>query len=141
MEEGKTGKDPFMVVLLGIIFDPQKRKIVIGKREKKDPHIKELSWLFPGGRAFNGEELEKTLKEKIKEKTGLKVENLGSIFARIPPEKKNLLLIYYLCEVIGGKEKPGRKFSELKWVKPEELEKHFTTSFHPHLKEYIMNLK
>ena len=131
MKEGKTGKDPFMVVLLGIIFDPQKRKIVIGKREKKDPHIKELTWVFPGGRAFNGEELEKTLKEKIKEKNRIKGRKSWIHF----------LLIYYLCEVIGGKEKPGRKFSELKWVKPEELEKHFTTSFHPHLKEYILSLK
>jgi hypothetical protein len=33
------------------------------------------------------------------------------------------------------------EFTELKWVFPEELEKYFTTSFDPRLKEYIMNLK
>ena len=34
-----------------------------------------------------------------------------------------------------------RDLKELKWVSPEDLEKHFTTSFSPVLKEYIMNLK
>jgi plasmid replication initiation protein len=66
---------------------------------------------------------------------------LGTIFARIPEEREELLLVYYLCEKTGGKEKPGDDFTEFKWVAPEELEKYFTTSFHPNLKEYILNLK
>lgn len=133
-------KEEFAVILLGVIFDPKKRRILIG-REENDPYVPTLTWLFPGGEASLGNDLDKTLKAKIKEKTGLKVENLGTIFARVPPEKKDLLLIYYLCEVVGGKERAGGNLLELKWVSPEELEKHFTTSFHPHLKEYILNLK
>ena len=38
-------------------------------------------------------------------------------------------------------EKEGEDFTEIKWVDPEELENYFTTSFHPSLKEYIINLK
>jgi len=85
--------------------------------------------------------LERGLKREIKKKTGLNVESLGAVFAKTYPEKREFLTIYYLCEVVGGKEKAGEKFTEIKWVKPEELKKYFTTSFHPKLKEYIMNLK
>lgn len=130
----------FKVIVLGVVFNPQTRKILIGKREN-DPYIKELTWSFPGGDINVGDEPEEALKNEIKIKTGLKVENLGAIFSKIYPEKKDFLAIYYLCEVIGGKEKAGEKFKEIKWVNPEELEKYFTTSFHPKLKEYIMNLK
>ena len=130
----------FDVVLLGIVYDPKKRMILIGRREK-DPHIKNITWCFPGGKVKTEEEMEDILNNRIKSKTGLKVANLGSVYSRIPPEKKDLLLIYFLCEVVGGKEKPLRDFVELKWVKPEEIENHFTTSFHPNLKEYILNLK
>ena len=133
-------KDKFYVNILGIVFNTKTRKILIGRREN-DPYIKELSWCFPGGILDYGKDTEKTLKEKIKEKTGLKVESLGCIFARAYPEKKDLLSVYFLCEVVGGNEKAGGKFVELKWVAPEELEKNFTTSFHPNLKEYILNLK
>ncbi|RLG11715.1 hypothetical protein DRN73_04610 [Candidatus Pacearchaeota archaeon] len=130
----------FQVILLGVVFNPKTKKILIGRREN-DPQIKELTWCFPGGKACQNKELEQCLKQKIKEKTGYQTENLGCIFSKIYPEKKDLLAIYYLCEIAEGEEKPGDDFLELKWVSPEELEKYFTTSFHSNLKEYIMNLK
>ena len=132
--------DAFKIALLGIIFDPKKKMILIGRREK-DPYIPKLTWSFPGGKMQSGEDVEETLKRKIKEKTGLNVANLGSIYSRVPEEKRDLLLTYFLCQKISGKEKPRDDLVELKWVKPEELEKYFTTSFHPHVKEYILNLK
>lgn len=140
MEEWrKEDRGLYLVNVLGIVFDPKTRKILIGKREN-DPYIKELSWSFPGGRPEYDEELEDGLKREIKKKTGLNVESLGAVFARAVPEKKEFLIIYYLCEVIDGEEKAGEKFVELKWVEPEEVEKYFTTSFHSELKEYIMNI-
>ena len=132
--------DDFKVVLLGIVFDPKRKKILIGRRDK-DPYVPNLSWGFPGGRLNNKEDVEESLKKTIKNKTNLKVENLGSVFSRVFPDKNNFFLVYFLCEAVGGKEKAGAGFKELKWVSPEELQKYFTTSFHPHLKEYIMNLK
>jgi len=133
-------ENQFEVILLGIVFDPKKKRILIGKR-KKDPYIRNLTWAFPGGRPSKEEDIEDTLKKKIKLKTGLKIENLGNVFSKKYPEDKTLIAMYYLCEATGGKEKAGDDITELKWVKPEELEKHFTTSFHPNLKEYILNLK
>lgn len=129
----------FLVNVLGIVFDTKTKKILIGKREN-DPYIRELSWGFPGGRPEYGEELEDGLKREIKRKTGVEVESLGTIFAKTYPENRKFLTVYYLCEVVGGEEKADKKFTEIKWVEPKELEEYFTTSFHPKLKEYILGL-
>ncbi len=136
----KELKEKFVPILVGIIFDPSKRKILIGRREN-DPFVSGLTWCFPGREASYKEELEETLEKEIKIQTGLRVKSLGAVYARIFKEKRDFLVIYYLCEIINGEEKAGGSIKELKWVKPEELEKYFTTSFHPTLKEYILNLK
>jgi len=136
----KTEEESFLVIILAIIFDPEKRKILIGKREN-DPYVKELTWVFPGGSLTPNETEEQTIKRKIKQETGLEIENLGTVFSRIFPEKNNFFLIYNLCELIKGKEKPSGNLKELKWVSPDELQSYFTTSFDPKLKEYISNLK
>lgn len=132
--------DDFKIILLGVVYDTKTKKILIGKREN-DPFIKRLSWVFPGGRLNKNEDVEAALKKRIKEKTNLTVENLGSVFSKTYSERKDFVAIYFLCEVTGGKQIAQGGFTDLKWVRPEEVEKHFTTSFHPLLKEYIMNLK
>ena len=129
----------FLVIVLGIIYNPLTKKVLIGRRVK-DAHIKELTWAFPGGKPEYGEDLEEAVKREVKEETNLDVESLGTVFAKTYPEKMELLSIYYLCEMESGKEKAGDDFVELKWVKPSELEKYFKTSFHSKLKEYILNL-
>lgn len=134
-------KFPFDVILIGVIFDPAKRQILIGRKEKGDPDLPDLTWHFPGGRLHHGEDIDKKLKQRIKDKTGYDVKNLGAIFSKVYPEQKDLMAVYFLCEVFGGEEKKGDDIIELKWVDPEKIEEHFTTSFHPRLKEYIINLK
>lgn len=133
-------KDTFQTILLAVMYDPKEKKILIGRREN-DPHLEELKWCFPGGKPNHNQELETALNEKIKLKTGYGVSNLGSIFTRIAPEKRDQILIYYLCEATEGEANPGDDLVELKWVAPEEIEKHFSTSLHPNLKEYVMNLR
>ena len=135
----KTGKAPFDIILLGVIFDPAKKKILIGKRHN-DPDVPTLTWGFPEGRLRHGDDVDEVLQSRIKEKTGYEIKSLGAIFSKVFPEKKDLFAVYYLCEVVGGKGKPMNDFDELKWVSPKELEKHFTTSFHPVLKEYVLSL-
>ena len=139
MEQGT--KSPFHVILLGILFDPAKRKILIAKRREKNEDIENLTWQFPEGRLRNGEDIDKVLKAKIKEKTGYEIKNLGSVFYKTYPEKKDLLGVYFLCETVGGEEKPANDFVELKWVSPDEIESYFTASFPTRLKEYLNNLK
>lgn len=135
----KYDKGVFNVIVLGIIFDPKERKILIGKR-KKDTYIEKLTWCFPGGKPEYNEELEESIKREIKEETNLDVESLGAVFVKTYPERRDLIAVYYLCEMIDGEENPEHDFEELKWVNPEEIEKYFTTSLHPNLKEYLLHL-
>ena len=130
----------FHITTLGVVFNTKTRKILIGRREN-DSFTKELTQSFPGGFPDPDIDLEKGLEVEIKKKTGLDVKNLGSVFSRIFKENKDFILIYYLCEVIGGEEKSGASFKELKWINPDELDKYFTTSINSRLMEYIMNLK
>ncbi len=114
-------------------------KILIGRREN-DPYIKQLTWSFPGGRPAYEEDLEYYLKLEVKKKTRIDVEPEQVIFAKTYPEDRQFLSIYYLCRIIGGTEKAGEKFVEIKWVKPEELKDYFTTSLHPKLYQMILDL-
>lgn len=131
----------FKVFYAGVIFDPSKRKILIGKRQGEDPYLTGITWCFPGGRLKHGDDMGKVLIESIKAETGYDVKNLGAIFSKVYPEQKDLMTVYFLCEVFAGEEKVAGELVEIKWVDPEEVEGHFTTSFHPNLKEYIINLK
>ena len=71
----------FQVIVLGIIFDPKERKILIGRREN-DPYFPNIRWVFPGGRLTEDGEINRALKEKIMEQTGLTVKNLGAVFSK-----------------------------------------------------------
>lgn len=140
MEWSQFDKGVFLVNVLGIIYNSKTKKILIGRREN-DPYIKELSWCFPGGRPGYKEDLELYLKHEIKIKTGLDVSIKKIVFAKTYPEKREFLSIYYYCEVIGGKEKAGEDFKEIKWIKPTDVKKYFTTSLHPNLLDYLKTLE
>ena len=129
----------FLLNVLGIVYDPETRKILIGRREN-DPYLKKLSWTFPGGRPAYDNDLEYYLKREVKIKTGVDVEVEKIIFAKTYPENRELLSIYYLCKPIGGPEQAGEKFVEIKWVKPTKTKDYFTTSLHPTLFEYLKSL-
>ncbi len=130
----------FLVNVLGIVYNPKTRKILIGLR-KDDPYLKKLSWCFPGGGPAYKKDLEFYLKQEIKNKTGLNVKVKKIVFAKTYPEKRKFLSIYYDCEKIGGKEKAKEKFIQIKWIKPTEVKKYFTTSIHPELLRYLRTLK
>ncbi|MDO8660751.1 MAG: NUDIX domain-containing protein [Candidatus Woesearchaeota archaeon] len=139
MDWTQFGRGVFLLNVLGILYNPKTRQILIGKREK-DPYIKKLSWTFPGGRPAYKDDLEFYLKHEIKMKTGLNVDVIKLVFAKTYPEKREFLSIYYYCEVVGGEEKAGEKFVEIKWIKPTGVQKYFTTSLHPRVLDYLRTL-
>jgi len=139
MDWTQFNKGIFLLNVLGIVYDSQTRNILIGKREN-DPHIKELSWCFPGGRPAYEKDIEAYLQDEIKLKTGLEIDVQNIVFAKTYPEKREFMSIYYLCEVTGGAERFGEKFVELRWVKPTDVQKYFTTSLHPKLLAYLKTL-
>jgi len=130
----------FLVNVLGVVYDRSTKKIIIGRREN-DPHIKELSWTFPGGRPGYEEEMESYLKKEVKVKTGLDIEIRNIFFAKTYPEKREFMSIYYFCEAVRGEAVAGEKFAEVKWVKPTEVRKYFTTSLHPKVLEFLRKLE
>jgi len=132
-------KEKFEVLIVGIIFDPKTKKILIG-REEKAQNLPGITWFFPGESATQKEDVDKTLKRTLKSQTGYDVKNLGAIFSKIYPERKDLLAVYFLTQVFDGEEKPGEDIVELKWVSPKELRNYFTTSFHKKLEEYLIDL-
>jgi ADP-ribose pyrophosphatase YjhB (NUDIX family) len=126
--------DTFKVTIVGILFSPRARKILIGKN-KGD---KKLSFL-EGNLRYN-EELDIGLKRVITEKTGYVAHNLGAVYAQNKLDKKDELQIFFLCEVTEGSEKLGVNVAELIWVKPKEIEKKIGKKLPSRLKEYILNL-
>jgi ADP-ribose pyrophosphatase YjhB (NUDIX family) len=129
----------FKVILIGIIYNPEKKKILIGKGNL-DPNSM-TGWCFPGARLKKNEELDKKLKLKIKEQTGYEIKNLGSIFVRVPIKEPDSFTVFFLCEKFSGKEKAGDGIEELKWIDPnKELEKYFPPNMNTRLKEYLENL-
>jgi len=135
-------KGIFLVNLLGIIYNPITKKILIGKREN-DPNLKELSWVFPGGRPDYSNEMDINLQIQIKENTGLDVNVKQILFAKTYPEKREFLSIYYYCEILPSSqiESPMGNLKELEWVNPSEVTSRFTTSIHPVILEYLKSLE
>ncbi|UCG95035.1 MAG: NUDIX domain-containing protein [archaeon] len=141
MDWSQFEKGVFLVNVLAIVYDPETKKILIGRRKKNDPYVKELTWCFPGGRPGYEQDLEHYLKEEVRKKTGLEVEVKKLVFAKTYPENREVLSIYFLTRTSGGKEEPGDKLVELKWVKPTEVRKYFTTSLHPKVLDFLKKLE
>lgn len=124
--------EKFYVKVIGVVFDPHRKKILIGKN-KGDKY-----YSFVDGKLNHDKELNESLKKIIKEKTGYYISNLGSIFAGI--KKKEELAIYFLCEIKEGKEDLGRGVKEIKWVKADEIEDFINEKLPGKLMEYIKNI-
>ncbi len=140
MDWNKFDNGVYLVNVLAIVYNKKTRMILIGRREN-DPYIKELTWCFPGGRAGYDKDLEEYLKVEVKKKTGIEIDVKGVIFTRTFPEDRHFLLIYYYAEYTCGKEKPAEGFVELKWIRPMEVKKYFTTSIHPKLFKFLKKLE
>lgn len=138
-ERSHVEKRMYVVNVLGIVYNPKTKKILIGKREN-DPFVKELGWSFPGGRLHHGKAVKDSLRLEVKKKTGISIRAKQLLLARIPPEQDQFLLLYYSCETQQTKSKAGEKFVEVKWIKPKEWKKYFMTSIHPAIKRFLERL-
>ena len=128
-------KQEFKVKIIGVIFDPKTRKILVGKNKGDE------SFSFLEGDLKQNEELDQSLKKMTTGKTGYIVHNLGAIYARNNiANKKDTVELYFLCEATEGEEKLGKNVEEIKWIKPSKVEEELKEKFPSRLKEYISNL-
>ncbi|HUW24073.1 MAG TPA: NUDIX domain-containing protein [Patescibacteria group bacterium] len=122
-------KKEAIVVGLGIIA--KEGRVLIGQRKDPDPYVKELTWVFPGGK-FESLDLEKELIRHLKEETGLDVNINQLVHARLipdSPEKKvKVIALYYHCAAVSGQEKAGGSLGKLEWVPAMKVFHFFTTS-------------
>jgi 8-oxo-dGTP pyrophosphatase MutT (NUDIX family) len=122
-------KKEVIVVGLGIIA--KEGRVLIGQRKDPDPYVKELTWVFPGGK-FESLDFEKELIKRLKEETGLDVYITQLVHARLipdSPEKKvKIIALYYHCQPVSGKEKVGGSLEKLEWVPAMKVFHYFTTS-------------
>jgi ADP-ribose pyrophosphatase YjhB (NUDIX family) len=139
MEIDQKDKGIFLVNLLAIVFDPSSKRILIAKREN-DPNIKELSWVFPGGRPNHSNNLEDELKKLVNSSLNINLSVDKQMYAKTYPENNKILSIYYLCTYLGGSPETKEKFKEFKWIYPNEVNRYFTTSIHPRILEILSKL-
>src|SRR4030042_5066288 len=95
--------EKFKVKIIGILFNPKTRKILIGK------NFGDKVFSFLEGDLKYNEELDNGLKRVAFEKTGYKVHNLGAVYAENMLKEKDELRLYFLCEATEGSEKSGPK--------------------------------
>jgi ADP-ribose pyrophosphatase YjhB (NUDIX family) len=124
----------FKVKIIGILFNPSARKILLGKN-KGDENLS-----FLEGDLKYEEGLDVGLKRVAKEKTGYIIHNLGAVYAENKLKEKDILQIYFLCEATEGKEKLGKNVAELRWINPKEVEKQLKEKLPTRLKEYLIGL-
>jgi ADP-ribose pyrophosphatase YjhB (NUDIX family) len=126
--------EKFKVKIIGILFSPKARKILIGRNKGET----QLSFLE--GDLRHNEELDVGLKRVAKAKTGYIIHNLGAVYAENKLKDKELLQMYFLCEATEGKERPGANVAELKWIHPKEIEKYLKEKLPTRLRGYIRSL-
>lgn len=133
-----------IVVGLGIIVD-KKGRVLIGSRTDKDPWVKNLSWVFPGG-SVNSLDFETELKKKMLLETGLLVSVNSLVSTRIHPDaffkKAQVIALYFHCSPANESQMtPGNGLSELKWVWPTEVYKYFTNSVSDDVAKFLFSLE
>jgi ADP-ribose pyrophosphatase YjhB (NUDIX family) len=133
------------VIVVGLGIVAKNGQVLIGRRKTKDHWVDNLVWAFPGGQMhtlhFNEE-----LKKNIKKETGLDVDVKSLVASRIHPDsgfkKVQIVALYFYCEPASEKkEKPGNNLGKLKWVKPSDVFKFFTTSVADEVTKFLLMIE
>ena len=118
-------------IVVGAAIINKKDRVIIGLRKDKDPLVKDLHWTFPSGK-FESLSFENGIIKTCLRETGFKVKVIQLVHARIfpdsPKKKTRIIVLYYHCQILAGKEKAGGDFNKLKWIPAAEVSSHFTTS-------------
>ncbi len=136
-------------IIVGLAIITKNGKVLIGKRGKLDGNIRNLTWVFPGGK-LESLNFSLDVSERVKVETGLDVKPGKLIHARIHPDNLNkninIVALYFHCEVVGGKEVPGGRKSgiplvSLKWVRPADVVRYFTASTADEVMRFLVGLE
>jgi 8-oxo-dGTP pyrophosphatase MutT (NUDIX family)/predicted DNA-binding protein len=124
---------PLKVITIGLAIIVNKdNNVLIGARKAKDKWVDNLTWVFPGGN-LDSLDFSKDVQNEVKQETGLEVKVNSLVASRLHPDSgfKSLQInaLYFYCSPISDKKlRPGGDLKSLKWVKPTDVFKYFTTS-------------
>ena len=132
-----------IVIGLGVVV--KNGRVLIGGRKEKDEWVENLTWVFPGGK-MDSLDFEESIQSEVKKETGLKVKVENLVAARIHPDSGfksvQIVALYFHCSPISDrKEKPGGDLSQLKWVRPTDVFKYFTTSTCDEVTKFLVTLE
>lgn len=132
-----------IVTGLGIVTNRQ-GKVLIGALKSPDLYVKNLTWSFPGGR-LTSLDFARDVKQKIEERTGVNVEVKNLITSRVFPDNSldnvQIITLYFHAVASGDSVKPTDPYKYLKWVKPMNVFKYFTSSTSDEVTKFLLTLQ
>lgn len=137
---------PLDVVIAGLVIATNdKGEVLIGKRLSSDPHVPNLTWSFIGSKLQSLDFLPE-LVQSLHERTGLHVELNQVVAARVVPESgqsgTQVVALYVHGQVQGQQNFVAHDpYTELKWVKPLEVFRYFTSSTTDEVTAFLNSLK
>src|SRR6056297_15213 len=110
-----------------VVFDDEKKKILIIKRSKNDSYASE-KWEFPGGKLDQGQNLSNALEREVLEEIGLFVIPTSrmvyiesQMILQGPYQGLPHIVIVGKGKRVGGKVKLSKEHEDYKWVDPNNL--------------------
>ncbi len=109
---------------LALIFNLKDQFLTLKYSNVYDKETKG-KWTFPGGILEKNENYEESLKREVKEETGLDVDIVYQFFSSMikTVDKKEAMVVAYLCRPKGKKVKLSEEHTDYKWVSPKDLKK------------------
>ncbi len=116
----RSENKPHLQVTAGLVWDGPK---ILITRRPPGIHM-EGFWEFPGGKKEHEENLEQCLRRELMEELGLEVK-VREQFARAIHEYEDRIVDLYVfnCDIVSGRA-TGKESQEIRWVRPEELNKY-----------------
>jgi len=133
-----------IIVCLAIIH--KNNQVLIGARKNKDKWVKNLTWVFPGGK-IESLDFDQEIKREVKEETSLDIQVNNLISARIHPDSGfkpvQIIALYFDCQLTDNTQEaqPNDNLTKLKWVRPTEVFKYFTTSTCDEVTKFLTTLE
>jgi 8-oxo-dGTP pyrophosphatase MutT (NUDIX family) len=126
---------------LAVVINEKKEVLLIKRVQKekgKDGAV--LTWAFPGGKQRLNESKERCVIREVLAETGYEIKPIMEISSRFHPQFP-VFIVYHLCKLVFpdpiAKPKEPHEIGEIRWVKPKEVSKLFTTDIDPKVKEEL----
>lgn len=106
-------KTQFIIGAFGIIFDEQKRVLLVHRRDYD-------LWNLPGGTLEDFESPKNAVIREVREETGLEVE-VFKLLGVYNKENKNDIAFSFLCKVIGGEITLNDEADKIEYFEVDKL--------------------